>query len=89
MLCNFSIVKNHKIAKNSTTALAIKKYAQIWNPQNFKKYFDACLTKFKNNQILLNKISHRFLTTSYLFTVLNIPIKKCKSLPQRFSYLPH
>ncbi len=28
--------------------------------------FDACLTKFKNNQILLNKIRHRFLLTNKL-----------------------
>ncbi len=27
-----------------------------------------CLTKFKNNQILLNKISHRLLSTTKLFT---------------------
>jgi len=26
------------------------------------------LTKFKNNQILLNKIGHRFLLTTKLFT---------------------
>ncbi len=24
----------------------------------FYKFFDVCLTKFKNNRILLNKISH-------------------------------
>ncbi len=27
----------------------------------FEKKFDVCLTKFKNNQISANKISHRFL----------------------------
>jgi hypothetical protein len=30
----------------------------------FYKNFDACLTKFKNNQILLHKISHKFLLTT-------------------------
>ncbi len=30
--------------------------------------FGICFTKFKNNQILLNKISHRFLVTTNLFT---------------------
>jgi hypothetical protein len=32
------------------------------------KIYDACLTKFKNNQILFYKISHRFLVTTKLFT---------------------
>ncbi len=32
------------------------------------EFFEVCLTKFKNNQILLNKISHRFLLTTKLFT---------------------
>jgi hypothetical protein len=32
------------------------------------EFFDVCLTKFKNNQILRNKISHRFQLTTKLFT---------------------
>ncbi len=39
----------------------------------FQKFFDAGLTKFKNSKILLNKISHRFLTTAKLFIEWNIP----------------
>ncbi len=31
-------------------------------------FFDAHLTKFKDNQILLNKICHRFLLTTKIFT---------------------
>jgi hypothetical protein len=34
----------------------------------FYKFFDVCLTKFKNNLIVLNKISHSFLLTTNLFT---------------------
>ena len=34
----------------------------------FYNFFDVSLTKFKNNQILLNKISHRFLLTIKLIT---------------------
>ncbi len=30
--------------------------------------FVVCLTKFENYQILLNKISHRFLVTTKLFS---------------------
>ncbi len=40
----------------------------------FQKLFYACLTKFKNNQILPNKISHWLLTSTKLFTGSNIPI---------------
>jgi hypothetical protein len=32
-------------------------------------FFDVCLTEFENYQILLNKISHRFLVTAKLFSV--------------------
>ncbi len=32
MFCNIYLVKNHKIANNSTTTKLQKKYAQIWNP---------------------------------------------------------
>jgi len=32
------------------------------------EFFGSCLIKFKNNQILLIKISHRFLLTAKLFT---------------------
>jgi hypothetical protein len=36
--------------------------------QKNKKKFDVCLTKLENYQILLDKISHRFLATAKLFT---------------------
>ncbi len=37
---NFYLTKSHKTAKNSTTTKAReKKYAQIWNPYNFRQIF--------------------------------------------------
>jgi len=32
------------------------------------EFFDVCLIKFENYQILLDKISHRFLVTTKLFS---------------------
>ncbi len=46
---NLYFLNNHKIAKNSTTTKAREKISTD---------FYVCLTVFKNNQILLNKISH-------------------------------
>ncbi len=43
-------------------------------------FFDVCLTKFKNDQILLNKISHRFLLTAKLFPGRNIIITAVKQV---------
>jgi hypothetical protein len=68
MFCNFYLVKNHKISKNSTTAKAREKISTDLESLEFYKFFDACFTKFKKNQILLNKISHRFLLATKLFT---------------------
>jgi len=66
MFCNFYLVKNHKIAKNSTTTKAREKISADLEFLEFYKFFDVCLTKFKSNHILLNKISHRFLLTTKL-----------------------
>jgi hypothetical protein len=38
IFCNFYVVKNHKIAKNSTTTKAIEKISTYWNPYNFLLY---------------------------------------------------
>jgi len=57
------LVKNPKIVHNSTTTKASEKISTYLESLEF---FDVCLTKFKNNQILLNKISHRFLRTTKL-----------------------
>jgi len=64
MFCNFYLVKNHRIANNSTTTKAREK---IRRGLESLEFFDVCLTKFKNNQILPNKISHRSLLATKLF----------------------
>ncbi len=58
-------MKNHKIAKNSTTTKAREK---ISTNMESLEFIGVRLTKFKNNQILLNKISDRFLLTDKIFT---------------------
>jgi hypothetical protein len=84
------LVKNHKIADCSTAAKAKEKISKYLESFKFAKKTDVHLTKFKNNQILLNKISHKFLVTTKLFTRKNIPIqnlKKCAvPLTQRKLY---
>jgi hypothetical protein len=55
-----------KIDKKSTTTKATEKISADLESLDLHKFFDVCLTKFKNNQILLNKISHRFLLTTKL-----------------------
>jgi hypothetical protein len=65
MFCNFYLVKNHKFAKNSTTTEG--RYKICTDLENLE-FSDVCLTRFKNNQILLNKVIHRFLLTAKLCT---------------------
>ncbi len=55
MFCNFYSVKNHEMAKNSTTTKAGEKMSTNLEFLEFQKSFGVCLTKFKNNQILLHK----------------------------------
>jgi len=61
IFCNFYLVKNRKIAKNSTTTKARKNKKSL-----LLRFFDVCLTKFKKNQNLLNKINQRFLLKTKL-----------------------
>jgi hypothetical protein len=63
-LCNFYLLKNHKIANYSTSTEAgeRKGEALIWNPYNFR-WKKLCLTK-KN---LPYEISPLFLVTVKLF----------------------
>jgi hypothetical protein len=58
MFCNIYRVKNKKIAKNSTATKAREKISTYLKFSEFKKFLTVCLTKFRNNQTLLNKISH-------------------------------
>ncbi len=58
MFCNFYLVKNHKISHNSIiTSKAREKNNLRFGILRILKMFMVCLTKFKNNKILLNKIS--------------------------------
>jgi hypothetical protein len=68
MFCEFYLVKSHKITKNSTTIKAREKISTDLESLEFQNFFDVCVTKFKNNQVLPNNISHRFLLTTKLFT---------------------
>jgi len=54
VFCNFYLVKNLKISDNSTTTKSTEKIGTNLEALEFQEIFYACLTKFKNNQILLN-----------------------------------
>ncbi len=61
------VLDGHKIAHNTTTSKAREKNKHRFEILIILENFDACLTKLKNNQILLTKISHRFQVTTKLF----------------------
>jgi hypothetical protein len=48
MFCNFYLMKNREIAKNSTATTAREKISTYLESLEF---FDVCLTKFKSNLI--------------------------------------
>ncbi len=54
MFCNFYLVKNHKIAKNPTATKAREKTSTYLKSLEL---FGVCSTKFRINQILLNKLA--------------------------------
>ncbi len=54
--------------KNTTTTKAREKNKHRFGILKILEIFDVHLIKFENNQILLNKSSHRFLPTTKLFT---------------------
>ncbi len=60
MFCNFYLLKNPKIAKNSTATKARDKISTDLKSLEFYNFFDICLTTFKNNQISLNKLATDF-----------------------------
>jgi hypothetical protein len=68
MFSNFYLEKNCKIVNNSATTEARERIRTDLDSLKLDTSFDACLTKFENYQILLNKISHRFLVTTKLFS---------------------
>ncbi len=83
---NFYLVKSHIIVSNSATTEAREKISTDLKSLPFKKFFDVRLTKFENHQILLNKISHRFLVTSELFSGQNSLIRYLVSYYEKPSY---
>jgi hypothetical protein len=48
--------------------MAREKISADFKSLEFFNFLNTCLTKSRNNQILLNKIGHRFLLTTKLFT---------------------
>jgi hypothetical protein len=48
MFCNFYFVKNHKIAKSTTTIRARHKISTDLESLEFYEFFDVSLTKLKN-----------------------------------------
>jgi hypothetical protein len=57
MSCNFYFVKSHKIVNNSAKNEVREK---ISTDLESLVFFDVCLTKFENYQILLNKLAADF-----------------------------
>jgi hypothetical protein len=68
MFCNFYLVKSHNIAHNTTSTEAREKINRDLESIEFLNFFAVYLTKFETYQILLNKISHRFLVTTKVFS---------------------
>ncbi len=64
----FSLVKNHEITNNSTTTEAREKNNTDLKILKFQNIFDVHSIIFLNNQILLNKISHRYVMAAKLYT---------------------
>jgi hypothetical protein len=53
MFCELYVVKNHKIAINSIDHITLEKIqAQIWNPYNFRNFYDVGMTKYENTKTL-------------------------------------
>jgi hypothetical protein len=58
---------------NSATTEAKENISTYLESLEFWKYFVVCLTKIENHQILLNKISNRFLATTKLGKRVSLP----------------
>jgi hypothetical protein len=67
MFYYFYLAKHYKIANNSTTTKATEKISTALESTEFWEKIDLGVAKFKNNQILLDKIIYRFLLTTKLF----------------------
>ncbi len=60
MFCNFYLLKNHKIGKNSTTTKAREKISTYLESVESYQFFDTRFTKFKNDQLLIIKLATDF-----------------------------
>ena len=60
MCCNFYLVKNHKIDKNSTTTKAREKRRTDLGFLQFKKFSDGCLTNLKAIKFYQIKLASDF-----------------------------
>ncbi len=67
MFCSFYLAKSHKIVNISATAKAREKISSFLILRQLE-ILDVCLTKFESYQILLNKISNKFLMIAKLFS---------------------
>jgi hypothetical protein len=68
IFCKFYISKNYIIALGSATTEAREKINSNLESLEFLKFLDVGFTEYKNNEILLHKISHRFPGTTKLIT---------------------
>jgi hypothetical protein len=71
MFCNFYLVKNHKIANNSTSAGAREKLSTDLESLEFY-YCLMCLTL--KNQIVCSKNSHKYILSAKVLCGRNVPI---------------
>jgi hypothetical protein len=83
MFCNFYLTKSAKIANNSTNTDATRTNEHIFWNLRISEIFYVCLTKFKNNQILRNKINRRLRTQPCIGRTIPIVNFECSSLPER------
>jgi hypothetical protein len=60
MFCNFYFVKNHKIAKKSTTTKAIEKNYRRFGILRILELFDACLLTLKTIKFYLIRLATDF-----------------------------
>jgi hypothetical protein len=61
-------MKNYKIANDASPTKATEKISTDLESLEVQQFVESHLTKFKNNRILLNKMSHRFLVRARLLT---------------------
>jgi hypothetical protein len=76
MFCKFDLVKNCKIANNRIATFTLERTSTYLISLEFYEKIVVRLTKFKNNQILNNKIGHQFFATTKLLIGSNTTIER-------------